>query len=153
MPYKQTEKVCLRTQPGTIMLQSSEAFFACHCGTHGGTVKNPALRGCLQNSATGPLLALLRCSAQRMAQWDMNIREDYAAVPAHRTWGVPKIRGTFLGVPIIRIIIFGDPYWGPPILGNYHMSSRILQTAEGRSLSAADWPEFALIALRSRQKI
>ena len=53
----------------------------------------------------------------------MNIREDYAAVLAHRTWGVPKIRGTFLGVPTIRIIIFGDPYWGPPILGNYHMSS------------------------------
>ena len=28
-------------------------------------------------------------------------------------WGFPKIRGTFLGVPIIRIIV----YWGPLILG------------------------------------
>ena len=31
-------------------------------------------------------------------------------------WGFPKIRGTFLGVPIIRIIVFlgllGSPYFG-----------------------------------------
>ena len=31
----------------------------------------------------------------------------------------PKIRGTFLGVLIIRIIIFWGRYWGPHILGNY----------------------------------
>ena len=30
--------------------------------------------------------------------------------------GVPKIRGTILGVPIIRTIIFWGLYWGPPIL-------------------------------------
>ena len=36
-------------------------------------------------------------------------------------WGFPKIRGTILGVPIIRIIVFWGLYWGPPILGNYHM--------------------------------
>ena len=35
-------------------------------------------------------------------------------------WGVPKIRGTILGVPIIRIIIFWGLYWGPLLLGNYH---------------------------------
>ena len=29
--------------------------------------------------------------------------------------------GTFLGVPIIRTIVFGGLYWGPPILGNYHV--------------------------------
>ena len=29
--------------------------------------------------------------------------------------------GTFLGVPIIRIIVFWGLYWGPLILGNYHM--------------------------------
>ena len=28
-------------------------------------------------------------------------------------WGVPKIRGTFLGVPIIRTVVFGGLYWGP----------------------------------------
>ena len=33
----------------------------------------------------------------------------------------PKIRGTVLGVPVIRTIVFWDLYWGPPILGNYHM--------------------------------
>ena len=35
-------------------------------------------------------------------------------------WWFPQIRGTFLGVPIIRTIIFWGLYWGPPILGNYH---------------------------------
>ena len=36
-------------------------------------------------------------------------------------WGFPKIRGTILGVPIIRIIVFWGLYWGSPILGNYHL--------------------------------
>ena len=33
--------------------------------------------------------------------------------------GFPIIRGTFLRVPIARTIV----YWGPPIPGNYHISS------------------------------
>ena len=33
-------------------------------------------------------------------------------------WGFPKIRGTFLGVPIIRTIVFWGLYGGPPVLGN-----------------------------------
>ena len=37
------------------------------------------------------------------------------------TWACLKIRGTILGVPIIRTNIFLDLYWGPVILGNYHM--------------------------------
>ena len=40
-------------------------------------------------------------------------------------WGFPKIRGTFLGVPIIRIIVFWGLYWGLPILGNYHITHDI----------------------------
>ena len=36
--------------------------------------------------------------------------------------GFPKIGGTLLGVTIIRIIVFGGLYWGPLILGNYHVS-------------------------------
>ena len=28
-------------------------------------------------------------------------------------WVVPKIRGTYLGVPITRIIVFWGLYWGP----------------------------------------
>ena len=35
-------------------------------------------------------------------------------------WEFPKIRGTFLGVPIIRTLVFWGLYWGPLILGNYH---------------------------------
>ena len=27
--------------------------------------------------------------------------------------GCPKLAGTILGVPMIRIIVFGDLYWGP----------------------------------------
>ena len=30
-------------------------------------------------------------------------------------WGFPEIRGTSLGVPIIRTIVFWGPYWGPLI--------------------------------------
>ena len=36
-------------------------------------------------------------------------------------WEFPKIRGTILGAPIIRAIIFWGLYWGPLILGNYHV--------------------------------
>ena len=36
-------------------------------------------------------------------------------------WGFPEIRGTILGIPIIRIIVYLGLYWGPPILGNYHI--------------------------------
>ena len=36
-------------------------------------------------------------------------------------WGFPKIWGTFLGVPIIATIVYLGLYWGPPILGKYHM--------------------------------
>ena len=43
-------------------------------------------------------------------------------------WGFPKIRGTILGVPIIRIIIFWGLYWGPPNSGNYQIRGRILAT-------------------------
>ena len=35
-------------------------------------------------------------------------------------WWFPKIRGTCLGVPIIRTIVYWGLYWGTRILGNYH---------------------------------
>ena len=35
--------------------------------------------------------------------------------------GFPKFRGTLLGVPIIRTIVFWALYRGTPILGNYHL--------------------------------
>ena len=59
-------------------------------------------------------------------------------IPKAHTWGFPKIRGTVLGVPIIRIIVYGDLYWGPlnpkPYTpGNYHITSlRMGATAGGK---------------------
>ena len=43
-------------------------------------------------------------------------------------WWFPKIRGTFLGVSIIRTIIFWGLYWVPSILGNYHILVDIILT-------------------------
>ena len=40
--------------------------------------------------------------------------------------GFPKMRGTILEIPIIRIIVFGCLYWGPLILGNYHMGRMLV---------------------------
>ena len=36
-------------------------------------------------------------------------------------WGFTKIRGTILGVPIVRTIVYWGLYWGPLIFGNYHI--------------------------------
>ena len=44
--------------------------------------------------------------------------------------GFPKIRGTFLGVPIIRTIVCLGLYWGPVILGNYHIANKPVLYAE-----------------------
>ena len=41
------------------------------------------------------------------------------------------MRGTFLGVAIIRIMVFWGLYWGPLILGNYQIS---LQGANPKGL-------------------
>ena len=35
----------------------------------------------------------------------------------------PKLGGTILGVFIMKTIVLGGLYCGPPILGNYHMTS------------------------------
>ena len=40
-------------------------------------------------------------------------------------WGFPKIRGTILRVPILKILKSWGPYWGLPILGNYHIRMRV----------------------------
>ena len=50
-------------------------------------------------------------------------------------WGFPKIRGTLLGVPIIRTIVFWGLHWGPHILGNYHLLDLGFQGFEGLGLS------------------
>ena len=45
-------------------------------------------------------------------------------------WRGPKVRDTFLGVPTIRIIVFGGLYWGPRIYGNYRLSTRRFKGSE-----------------------
>ena len=40
------------------------------------------------------------------------------------TWRFPKIKGTLLGGPIMRTIVFWGLYWRPPIWGNYHLTGR-----------------------------
>ena len=49
------------------------------------------------------------------------LRSCLASYTEIAIWGFPKIRGTILGVPIIRTIVFWGLYWGPLILGNYHI--------------------------------
>ena len=36
-------------------------------------------------------------------------------------WVFPKIKGTFLGVPIMRTVVYWGLYWGTLILRNYHV--------------------------------
>ena len=47
---------------------------------------------------------------------------DFLQEGVYGIWGFPNIRGTFLAVPIILVIVFGGLYWGPLILGKYHIS-------------------------------
>ena len=35
--------------------------------------------------------------------------------------GISENEGYNFGAPIIRIIVFWGPYWGPTIYGNYHI--------------------------------
>ena len=43
--------------------------------------------------------------------------------------GFPKLGVPFLGVPIIRTTVFGGLYyWGPPVLGNYHIYVYVYDT-------------------------
>ena len=45
--------------------------------------------------------------------------EGYQQLISNPKLGFPKIRATFLGVPIIRIIVYWGVKWGPHVLGNY----------------------------------
>ena len=38
-------------------------------------------------------------------------------------WEFPKKLCTCLGVPMIRTLVFWGLYWGPLILGNYHIAN------------------------------
>ena len=57
-------------------------------------------------------------SSPQGGKWDPKFKTGSEA----QNGDFPKL-GTCLGVPIIRIIVFWDLYWGPPILGNYQIDS------------------------------
>ena len=44
-------------------------------------------------------------------------------------WGFPKIRGTILGVPKIRTMVFFRPYCGLPYFGNYHIGPLLAESS------------------------
>ena len=48
-------------------------------------------------------------------------RVERLGITSGLIWEFPKIRGTFLGVPILRIIVYWGLYWGTLILGKYHL--------------------------------
>ena len=64
------------------------------------------------------------------------IRECIQKITPKR--GLPKIRGTFSGVPIIRTVVFWGLNWGPPMLGKYHIvpSHRVFQFLSSLSFPA-----------------
>ena len=74
--------------------------------------------------------------------WPAGMKEPYLiAVPI---WGFPKIRGAFLGVPIIRTIrIILGHIFGSPIYENHHvvpeniMASMLVAIPEVRIAKAA----------------
>ena len=61
-------------------------------------------------------------------------------------WRFPKIRGTILGVPIIRTIVYWGLYWGALVLGSYHIhpSVLVLQVSKGKALPKAGQIEASL---------
>ena len=54
------------------------------------------------------------------------------------------MRGTFLGVPMLRIIVFWGLYWGPLIWGKYHIYLGSLRPVAVSLLFVGDL-EFAII--------
>ena len=54
--------------------------------------------------------------------WVMLTGSKHGALLGCDIWGFPKISDTFLGVPIIRTIVFWGLHWGPLMLGNYRFT-------------------------------
>ena len=50
----------------------------------------------------------------------------------------PIIRGTLLGVPITRIIVFWGLYWGPLVLGNCHFLPQVAEGLLGLGLQCSN---------------
>ena len=53
------------------------------------------------------------------------VRNVFVLLSSTPYGGFPKLGVPLLGVPIIRTIVFWGLYWGPLILENYHIDSRL----------------------------
>ena len=81
-----------------------------------------------------PIIAA-KTAALRMTSTRSDEVSNTSKNSEHRMYMVvSQVRGTFLGVPIIRTIVLWGLYWGPPILGNSHI--RIFLRHRFRSLTA-----------------
>ena len=78
-----------------------------------GTIVSPNKILLRWRGAFGGFGAQNRCPRHRLG----------SCIVAAAIWGFPKIRGTILGVPIMRTIVFGGSILGPLVLGNYHLIS------------------------------
>ena len=54
-------------------------------------------------------------------------------------WEFPKIKGTYLGVPSIRTIVYWGLYWGKLILGNYNFNWSFLISISSRPETRPLW--------------
>ena len=59
-----------------------------------------------ESSEAMPIALYQHCMGLGFRAW--NLKETFG--------GFSKMRGTFLGVPIVRLIVFSGLYWGPPYL-------------------------------------
>ena len=72
-------------------------------------------------------------------------------------WGFPKIRGTLLEIPIIRTVVFWGLYWGPRILGNYHIGTARTKYVTYRELNTLcyhrSWRPFLRALSKANKRI
>ena len=64
-------------------------------------------------------------------------RESFLWVPFYGTF--PKSGVRFLGVGIIRIVLFGGLYWGHPIKGNYYVGALRNAKKKKRTVANTAW--------------
>ena len=57
-----------------------------------------------------------------------------------RRGGFRELRVPLLGVPVIRVIYYGDLYGGPPVLGNYHLPMGLRSSAQVQPPNAKPFP-------------
>ena len=59
---------------------------------------------------------------------------DYRFLSSRELKYLPRIKNAFVGVPIIKTVVFSDTSSGRPIEGNYHVESRSHHQRSGPSV-------------------